>query len=151
LRVLGDELREPLQEEIADALAEIDLGNSLEEALGSLSERCASRDIELWVTAMLVHRHTGGNLAAVIESLAGRVAQRLQLRGEIRAMTAQGRLSGLVVALAPLAFLLLLSVGSREQMQVLYATPLGWGILAAGLVLNGLGLVWIRWILRIKP
>lgn len=151
LRVLNEELKPPLQEEASHTLAEIDLGNTLEEALGRLTERCASRDIELWVTAMLVHRHTGGNLAAVIDSLAQRVAQRLQLRGEIRALTAQGRLSGLVVAIAPLAFLILLSVGSREQMQVLYATPLGWGILAAGLVLNGLGLTWIRWIVRIRP
>jgi tight adherence protein B len=151
LRVLGAEAKPPLAEEIARTLAEIDLGRPIEDALRRLSERSASRDIDLWVTAMLVHRHTGGNLANIADSLAERVTQRLQLRGEIRALTAQGRLSGLVVALAPVVFLLLLSVGSREQMQMLYSTPIGWVILTSGLVMNGLGLMWIRWILRIRP
>ena len=151
LRVLGAEAKEPLAEEIVRTLAEIDLGQPIEEALRRLSDRSSSRDIDLWVTAMLVHRHTGGNLANIVDSLAERVTQRLQLRGEIRALTAQGRLSGLVVATAPIGFLLLLSMGSREQMQVLYSTSIGWAILTAGLAMNALGLLWIRWIMRIRP
>jgi tight adherence protein B len=151
LRVLGAETKPPLAEEIVSTLAEIDLGRPIENALRRLSDRSASRDIALWVTAMLVHRHTGGNLANIVDSLAERVTQRLQLRGELRALTAQGRLSGLVVATAPIGFLLLLSMGSREQMQVLYSTPIGWVILTAGLAMNALGLLWIRWILRIRP
>ncbi|HEX2149840.1 MAG TPA: type II secretion protein F, partial [Actinomycetota bacterium] len=90
------------------------------------------------------------NLAGVIDSSSQRVAQRLQLRSEVRAMTAQGRLSGLVVAIAPIAFFFLLSVGSREQMEFLYSTPLGLGILVAGLTMNGLGMLWIRHSLRIR-
>lgn len=151
LRVVGSEAKPPLAEEIARTLAEIDLGRPFEEAMRGLSERSASRDIDLWVTAMLVHRHTGGNLANIADSLAERVTQRLQLRGEIRALTAQGRLSGLVVATAPVGFLMLLSIGSREQVQVLYSTPIGWGLLTAGLAMNALGLLWIKWILRIRP
>ena len=65
-------------------------------------------------------------------------------------MTAQGRLSGLVVAVAPLAFFLLLSAGSRSQMEFLFSTPIGLMTLLAGLVMNGLGMLWIRNALRIR-
>ncbi len=151
LRVLTDKLGPPLHEELHTTVAEIDLGAPPDEALGRLAARSSSKDVELWVTAMLVHRQTGGSLSTVLDSLAAKVSERIQLRGEIKALTAQGRLSGLVVAVAPLGFLMLLSWGSPEQMRILYSTPRGWAILAGGLVLNGLGLVWIRWILRIRP
>jgi tight adherence protein B len=150
LRVLGLETKAPLSDELRRTLDEIDLGTGVGVALERLATRSGSRDVELWVTAMLVHRQTGGSLASIAESLAGRVNQRLQLRSEVRALTAQGRLSGLVVAMAPVAFLLLLSVGSREQMRFLYSTPTGWVLLASGLAMNALGLVWIRLILRVR-
>ena len=121
----------------------------VEEALEQFAARTSSRDMDLWVDAMLIHRQTGGSLARVVESLASRVTQRINLRSEIRALTAQGRMSGLVVSAAPLVFFLVLSIGSREQMEVLYTTPLGWVILIAGLTMNALGLLWIKLVLRI--
>ena len=131
-------------------LAEVDFGRPLEESLERFSARVPSRDVDMWVTAMLVHRQTGGNLAGVMEASAQRVSQRLQLRSEIRAMTAQGRLSGLVVAVAPLVFFFLLSIGSREQMEFLFTSALGLTILVAGLTMNVVGMLWIRHALRIR-
>lgn len=151
VRIVQGGTKAPLGEELARMLREVDLGRPLDQALEEMAARTASRDLDLWVTSMLVHRQTGGNLAGVIESLSARILQRLHFRSEVRAMTAQGRLSGLVVAVAPLAFFLLLSLGSRQQMQVVYSTPAGWGLLAVGLTMNGLGLLWIRRVLRIKP
>lgn len=151
VRILRSDTRPPLSEELARMLGETDLGLPLDAALEQMAARIASRDVDLWVTSMLVHRQTGGNLAGLIDLLSGRILQRLHFRSEVRAMTAQGRLSGLVVAVAPLAFFLLLSLGSRQQMQLVYSTPVGWGLLAVGLTMNGLGLLWIRRVLRIKP
>lgn len=150
LHILADETKPPLKEELERLLHEVELGRPVDEALERFALRVPSKDLDMWVTAMLVHRQTGGNLAGVIDSSSQRVAQRLQLRSEVRAMTAQGRLSGLVVAIAPIAFFFLLSVGSREQMEFLYSTPLGLGILVAGLTMNGLGMLWIRHSLRIR-
>ncbi len=150
LRILAEETKAPLKEELERMLQEVELGWPVDEALERFSTRIPSKDLDMWVTAMLVHRQTGGNLAGVIDSSSQRVAQRLQLRSEVRAMTAQGRLSGLVVAVAPVAFFLLLSVGSREQMEFLYSTPFGLAILASGLTMNGLGMLWIRQVLRIR-
>lgn len=150
LRILAEETCAPLKEELARTLAEVDFGRPLEESLERFAARVPSKDVDMWVTAMLVHRQTGGNLAGVMEASAQRVSQRLQLRSEIRAMTAQGRLSGLVVAIAPLAFFLLLSVGSREQMEFLFTSAVGLTILVAGLTMNVVGMLWIRHALRIR-
>lgn len=150
LRVVADETRGPLGDEVRRTIREIDLGRSLDHALAQLDARAGSKDVELWVTAMLVHRQTGGNLASIVDALGDRIRERARLRSEIRALTAQGRLSGIVVAAAPLAFFLLLSVTSREQMAILYSTPLGLLLLAAGLTMEAAGFLWIRFILRIK-
>ncbi|HVL52347.1 MAG TPA: type II secretion system F family protein [Actinomycetota bacterium] len=150
LRVMAEETKAPLREELERLLSEVDFGRPMDEGLERLSARVPSKDLDMWVTAMLVHRQTGGNLAGVIESSASRISQRLQLRSEVKAMTAQGRLSGLVVAIAPIAFFLLLSVGSREQMEFLFSTAMGLAILAAGLTMNALGMLWIRHALRIR-
>jgi tight adherence protein B len=150
LKVLSEEIKPPLKEELERMLAEVELGRPMEEALERLSARIPSRDVDMWVTAMLVHRQTGGNLAGVMETSAQRVSERLQLRSEIKAMTAQGRLSGLVVAVAPLAFFFLLSIGSKEQMEFLFSSAFGLTILISGLVMNVVGMLWIRHALRIR-
>ncbi|MEX2588190.1 MAG: type II secretion system F family protein [Actinomycetota bacterium] len=151
LRIVADETNSPLGDDLQQMLREVDLGRPLDRALEELSARIGSRDLDLWVTSMLVHRQTGGNLAQVIDALAQQVAQRIRLRREIKAMTAQGRLSGIVVALAPLVFFVVLSAGSREEMEFLYTTPVGWALLGTGLALNGAGFWWIRWALRVRP
>jgi tight adherence protein B len=151
LKILADETPDPLGEEIRLTVRDIDLGGALDQTLERFVSRVVSRDVELWITAMLVHRVTGGNLATILDSLAERLRERAHIRAEIRALTAQGRLSGLVVAVAPLAFFVLLSATSREQMQILYTTPTGIVLLIAGLGLIGAGFAWIRWLLRIRP
>ncbi len=150
LVILSEETKPPLSEELARLLREVEFGHPMEAALERFAARIPSKDLEMWVTAMLVHRQTGGNLAGVMDSSARRVSQRLQLRSEIRAMTAQGRLSGLVVAIAPLAFFFLLSMGSREQMEFLFSSAPGLAILLAGLSMNVVGMLWIRHSLRIR-
>ncbi|MGH2667654.1 MAG: type II secretion system F family protein, partial [bacterium] len=150
LRTLALELHPPLAAEIGRAAAEIDLGGPVDQALGGLSERIGSRDAGLWVTAMLVHRQTGGNLAALIDGLAGRVRERFRMRAELQALTAQGRLSGAIVALAPLAFFAFLSVASRDQMRVVFGRPVGMAVLVVGLAMELAGFAWIRSILRVR-
>ncbi|HVE75782.1 MAG TPA: type II secretion system F family protein [Actinomycetota bacterium] len=150
LRVIASEVRAPLGEEVDRTVREMDLGTSLETALQNLSRRTGSRDIDLWVTALLVHRTTGGNLPMILSGLASRVRDRTHVRAEIRALTAQGRMSGLVVALAPVAFFIILSITSKDQMRVLYTTPLGLFFLVLGVAMEVVGYLWIRMILKIR-
>lgn len=150
LRAVSEEIASPLREEIATTVRDLDLGTPLETALENFKRRSGGKDLELWVTSMLVHKATGGNLAESVEELAGRIRSRLHLRGEIRALTAQGRLSGAVVAAAPLGFFAVLSVTSKDQMDVLFTTPLGLTLLVIGVAMELAGFVWIRRILRVK-
>lgn len=150
LRVLAAEVPPPLGQEMAAAVGALDLGETPDRALEQLAHRARSRDVRLWVAAMLVHRRAGGNLAVVLDSLGERIRERINLRAEVRALTAQGRLSGLVIGAAPLAFFAVLSVTSRDQVAAAYATPLGAWLVATGLVLELLGFLWIRRILRVR-
>lgn len=149
LRMMSQELPPPLGEELSITVRETELGTDLGDALVRMVSRTASRDVTLWVTAMTVHRRTGGSLPKILESLASRIRERTQMRAEVRALTAQGRLSGLVVAGAPVGFFLLLSATSRDQMSVLYSSPLGLSVLALGVAFQLLGFVWIRRILKL--
>lgn len=150
LRVVGRDSKSPLAEEVALTVSEIDLGRSVEETIQTMSRRLHSRDVALWVTAMQVHRITGGDLSKILEGLASQIRERTHMRSEVRALTAQARLSGLVVAVAPACFFILLSVTARDQMRVLYTTKLGLLFLTLGLVMQAGGFLWIRWLLRPK-
>lgn len=150
LRAVSEEIAPPLREEISTLVRELDLGVSIEAALENFKQRAGGRDSELWVTSMLVHKATGGNLAESVEDLGDRIRSRLHLRGEVRALTAQGRMSGAVVAAAPLGFFAVLSVTSKDQMNVLFTTPLGLTILVIGAAMELAGFIWIRRILRVK-
>lgn len=151
LRHVAAEIPPPLGGEVGRAVREIDLGAPLDAAIEGLFASAGGRAAELWISAMLVHRQTGGNLAAMLDSLQARLRERTRLRGEVRALTAQARLSGMVVATAPLAFFLLLGLSSRAQMAEAFSTPVGLVALALGLAMEIAGFLWIRRILRLKP
>jgi tight adherence protein B len=140
----------PLGEEVSRTIGQVNLGGSISEALDELRGRAGSRDVDLWVTAMEVHRRTGGNLIPLLDGLSEKLRDRLRLRSEVRSLTAQGRLSGIVVAAAPLAFLGILSVTASEQLAILFTTPVGLGVLVAALALEAIGFLWIRRLLRVR-
>ncbi|MGH2769865.1 MAG: type II secretion system F family protein, partial [Actinomycetota bacterium] len=150
LKMVASEIAAPLGEAVALVVREVEFGTSLEQALEDLALRAEGREIRLWVTAMLVHRQTGGDLARLLDAVADRLRQADQLRRELRALSAQGRLSGLVMALAPLAFFALVSVTAREQVRPIVSTLPGVLMLLAGLILDLAGFLWIRRILRIR-
>ena len=97
-----------------------------------------------WIAALLAGRLTGGDVSRALTSLAERARDGGQLRSELRALTAQGRLSGTVVSLAPLAFLALTAAASRKETQALYGTGAGRAVLAVGALLDAAGILWIR-------
>lgn len=150
LNAVATELGGGLGDELKLVTRSLAMGEPLDAALAAMQRRVVNRDVDMWVTAMLVHRITGGNLNAIISSLAQRIRQRQHLRAEVRALTAQTRLSGAVVASAPAAFFVILSITSREQMQVLFTTRLGWLLLLVGGAMQALGYLWIRRIARVR-
>jgi tight adherence protein B len=138
----------PLSEELDAVLRGLEIGEPIEAALGRLAARLDLSDVRLLVTALSVHRRSGGDLPGLLDELADVIGQRLDARREARALTAQGRASGVVLAALPVAFVALLSGTGGHGLGAFYRTPLGSALLAAGLTCDALGFVWIRRLIR---
>jgi tight adherence protein B len=138
----------PLSLELERALQSLEVGETLDAALGRLAARLDLPDARLLVTALAIHRRTGGQLPVLLDELAEVIGQRVEARREARALTAQGRASGVVLAILPVAFVALLSGTGGDGLGAFYRTPLGAGLLAAGLTCEGLGFAWIRRVVR---
>jgi tight adherence protein B len=124
--------------------ARLESGASLEEVVEGLAIEVGSRDAELVAAVLAVHRRAGGDLATLLDDVAATVALRLEGRRDLRALTSQGRASGAVLAVLPVAFVGLLSGIGGNGLGAFYRTATGSALLALGLVLQGLGFVWIR-------
>jgi tight adherence protein B len=150
-RALEEAAREsepPLRPILSAAVARLEVGDSLDSVLASLPDRLATPDAPLLVTLVAIHRRAGGNLPAMLDEVASVITQRRQARRDLRALTAQARVSGAVLAVLPIAFVTLLSWTGGDGLGPFYRTPTGSGLLLGGLFLEGLGFLWIRRLLR---
>ncbi len=149
----ADEMPFPASQYLATLVQKITLGAVPESAVDELAlefkdSPCAS-ELRMFSTAVAVTRSSGGNLAEILSGLAETLRERQRLRAEIAALTAQGRMSGWIVGLLPLLILATLSVMDPELVAPMFHTTTGLILLAAGLVLELLGLWLIRRIVRI--
>lgn len=140
----------PLGDELRFVLGQLRMGVQLEEAFGSLRRRADMQDLRLLSTLLATQRELGGNLAESLQRLSDLMRGRLQMEARIDSLTAQGRVQGVVVGTLPLLLLVVLYVMERDAMQVLHTTWQGWAALAAIVVLELLGFVLIRRIVRIE-
>src|SRR5690606_5294846 len=104
----------------------------------------------LVVTAVLVNAQVGGNLSHVLDSISSTIRQRIRLRGQVRTLTAQGRLSGLIIGLLPVGLALVISALAPDFMSLLFTHPLGWVMLGGAVVTESLGILVIRRIVRVE-
>lgn len=150
LETVSREMGPPISQEFARVLKEINLGVPTEEALQEMALRAKNQDLDLVVTAVLIQRQVGGNLAEILDSIADTIRERVRLQGEVRALTAQGRLSGLIVGGLPFALAAFLLVVNPDYIMTLFQHPVGLLLLVAALVAQGLGAIFIRKIVRIE-
>jgi tight adherence protein B len=149
LELVARDAGPPIAEEFARCVRELQVGGSQEDALTNLARRSGSDDLELVVTAMLVQLTVGGNLAATLETVAYTIRERVRIKGEIAAATAQGRISGIVITGMPVAVALLLYVISPTYFRPMTQQPLGWVMLGSAAFMITLGNIVIRRIVRI--
>jgi tight adherence protein B len=150
-RALAEAVRDaepPLRPSLEGAVRRLEAGEPLDQAIGELAAVDA-RDARLLTSLLAVHRRTGGDLPVVLDQVASIIGQRIEARRRVAAFTAQGRASGAVLAVLPVAFITLLSWTSGDGLGAFYRTPLGAALLVAGLVCDALGFMWIRRIVRV--
>jgi tight adherence protein B len=144
------ELPPPISHEFQQILKEINLGINTETALESLSRRVQSQDLELIIMAVLIQRQIGGNLSEILDSISETIRSRIKIKGEIKILTAQGRVSGMVISLMPVALSIILYFINPSYILTLFGHPIGWGMLALAALMQGIGIFLIRKIIRIE-
>ena len=151
------EARPPISIEFARVIREVNLGLPFEQALENMVRRVRSDDLELMATAIAIQHQVGGNLAEILDSIAYTIRERVRIKGEIRTLTAQQRLSGYVVAGLPIALAAFLFVAAPGFMDPMFddrasviGLPAGVIILAVGGVMMFIGFMFIRKIVDIE-
>lgn len=148
--LIAREMDAPMGREVQLVVNEVNLGNTLESALDNMQRRVASPDFELVVTAVLIQRQVGGDLASILDTISETIAERVRMRRETQTLTAQGRLSGWVLVLIPFALGGFLSVVNPGYLQPLFDTELGRMCMIGAIVSELIGILVIRRIVDIK-
>jgi tight adherence protein B len=137
------QMQEPSKGELQRVLAEARLGRPLEDALEAAAARIRNRDFSESVIAVRIQQESGGNLAALFDTLADTMVQRVRMRREVRTLTAEGRLSAYILGIMPLALGLFIFSVNRKYMMVLFHTFGGKVLLVIGMVLEIVGFYWM--------
>jgi len=148
--VVSEQLPEPARTEFGLVYQEQNLGVRLEDALNNMRYRLNQMDVSFFVTAVLVQKSTGGDLAEVLDNIGGIIRARIKLFGQVRALTAEGRLSGWVLMALPPAMMLVLLFINPEYANRLLQTTLGNQLLWGAAVSQLFGLIMIKKIVTIE-
>ena len=132
MKFIGDEVSEPLGPEFARFYDEQRLGMDVRTALMNLQNRMESLDLKMFVTALLIQRESGGNLAEIMSNLSTLMRERAALRGQIDVLTAEPKMSAVVLTLIPVTLFIIVNVINRKYMVTLYTDPTGRLLLVYG-------------------
>jgi tight adherence protein B len=150
LETVANEAAEPTRRELQRVFTESRLGRPIEDALEDSANRMASVDLMWAVMAIRIQREVGGNLAELLDTVADTMTQRERIRGEIKALTAEGRFSGWILGIFPIAFAGVLYIVQPDYISVLFDATMGLVALGVSLVMTGIGFLWLRKILAIE-
>ncbi|MGH2609508.1 MAG: type II secretion system F family protein [Tepidiformaceae bacterium] len=146
----AEQLPAPISIELRRAMRDMAMGSSVEAALGALDERVGSKDFDIVITAILIQRAVGGNLAEILDNVAHTMRERERIRGEIRTLTAQQRLTGYVIGGIPIALFGMFMLISPDFAMLLFTDAWGRMMLAAAGVMEVIGFFVISRIVNIE-
>ncbi|HEY2773657.1 MAG TPA: type II secretion system F family protein [Candidatus Binatia bacterium] len=150
LKMVSEQLEDPIRSEFRKAFDEISFGVGVAEAMKDLSERVDLIDVKFFVTSLLVQLETGGNLAEIIQGIAGLIRARFELYGKIQTLSAEGRISALVMFVLPFGLGGALFLINPSYMSLLVTDPAGQSMLKGGFFMMLLGLYVTRRMIQIK-
>ncbi len=149
LELVSRELGPPLAPELARVIREGRMGLSVDEAFARLVDRFDSKDLELAVTGVMIQRQVGGNLAQVLTNIVTTIDKRIKSRGKVRSLTAQGRISAIVISVLPFGLAAFMFLFYPEFVMVMVTEPLGIAMLSGAAVLMVIGVFAIRKVVNI--
>ncbi len=150
LRLVAEEMKGPIADEFGRVFEEQNLGIPIEMSLRGMADRIPAMDVRFFVIAVIIQRSTGGDLAEVLDKIGKLIRQRFELFGHVKALTAEGRLSGVVLLALPPGLLGFLSMSNYKYVEPLFNTPLGNKMLMVTAAFQLVGAWAIRKIVQIK-
>ncbi len=150
LKMAADELPEPVGPEFRKTFDEQNFGLPMKDALDNLAKRIPILDVRFFVTAVLIQRETGGNLAEILENLGFVVRERFKILRQVRVYTAHGRFTGYVLLALPAVLGIALSFINPEHMNLLFRERMGQMLLGLALVMQIIGFLWIKQVIKIE-
>ena len=150
IQLVGQEMPDPIGPEFHKIFDEQNLGIPLRNALIGLTHRIDILDVKFFVTAVLIQRETGGNLAEIIDKISYVIRERFRIQGQLKIHTAQARLTGIILAFLPIGVAFVLFLMSPGYMKTLWTEPVGRSMILGAVFLQVMGMLVIRKIIRIK-
>lgn len=140
MSVASTELDSPIKEEFTRVLRDNSIGNTLEEALLSLSDRTKDEDLDMFITALIIQRRVGGNLAEILDSIVNTIRDRVKIRGEIKTLTAQGKMSALIISILPFAVGFMIFIMNPDYILELFKSTFGIIMMISAVVMQIAGI-----------
>ncbi len=150
LHVVAEEMPEPVSKEFGRVYEEQNLGIALEEALKNLCNRIPNLDLRFFVTSVAIQRQTGGDLAEILDRIGYIIRERFKILGQVKALTAEGRLSGIVLIALPIGLFLMMLSLKPDYISLLWTDPMGVKMSIGAIVLMIVGAFSIKKIIDIK-
>ncbi|MGZ3649636.1 MAG: type II secretion system F family protein [Bdellovibrionota bacterium] len=148
--MVKNEMPNPFSQELDYVLKQQQLGISVEDAFQNLATRIGSEDVNMFVTAVVILKETGGNLAETFETIVGVIRERIKVEKKISAMMRQNLAQGTIVAMMPFALMAMFYFSDEGFLMPMFREPLGWALLAIALTFWILGVVMIYKVVQIK-
>jgi tight adherence protein B len=150
MHVVAEEMPAPISKEFARVYDEQNLGIPLEEALKGMCDRVPNLDLRFFVTSVAIQRQTGGDLAEILDRIGHVIRERFKILGQVKALTAEGRLSGVVLIAMPIGLFFLMLWMKPDYISLLWTDPMGIKMSIAAIVLVLVGSYAIKKIIDIK-
>lgn len=149
LAVVTEETKDPFSKEFKKLLKEMSLGIPEDKALTNLLSRMESEDLKLIINAILIQKDTGGNLSEILDNISETIRERQKIKGELKTLTAQGKLSGIIVMLIPVFLGIAIYLFNKEYVLLLFTTTTGIIMIVTSVISEILGFFMIRKIVNI--
>ena len=150
MKMVADEMQDPVGTEFRKTFDEQNFGLPMKDALDNLTFRVPLLDVRFFATAVLIQRETGGNLSEILENLSHVVRERFKILRQVRVYTAHGRFTGYVLLALPAVLMIALSFINPDHMNLLFHEHMGRMMLMGALVMQILGFLWIKKVIKIE-
>jgi len=150
LQLVAQEAPSPLAEEFGHTFDEQNLGLDIRDAMLNMARRIDSVDVKFFVTAVVIQRETGGNLAEIMQNIAHIIRERFRILGDVRTLTAHGRFSGVILSILPVFMAFLIAIIAPDYFMRFIKDPVGQAMMGVALTLQVIGFLWIRKVVNIR-